>query len=355
MALGVHGLPPVIVMAGLVAFGVAIGVWLMRRAARARSDPQPESPRADEAKRLPADEGGREHGGPILRSDEMFRAVLESSAAAVFIIEDGHVRYANEAASALTGASAAELVDRAFLDRFHPDSHDIVRHRVLKAPSPAVAGLRYEARLTGADDRWVELTGRTLDFGGHPASLVTAFDVTERRRAEEAMRESERRMRDILETVQLVAVLLDREAVITYCNPFFLELVGYEEEDVIGREWFAAFVPEEDRESGRATLRDRMQLGAVAAHEETAIVTRHGDRRVVAWSNTVLRDWTGEVSGTASIGADVTDRRRAEEQLQHDAFHDALTGLPNRALFIDRLQAGQRRLEAVDEEGTVGQ
>ncbi len=351
MSPGVHGLPPVIVMAGLVAFGVAIGVWLVRLAARARSDDQRDLPRADEERSLPVDEGGREHRGATLPSDAMFRAVLEGSAAAVFIIDEGRVRYANEAAAALTGAPAGDLVDRAFLDRFHPDSHEIVRHRVLKPPSPAVAGLRYEARLTGADDRWVELTGRTLDFGGQAASLVTAFDVTERRRAEEAMRESERRMRDILETVQLVAVLLDGEGVITYCNPFFLELVGYEEEDVIGREWFAAFVPEEDRESGRATLRDRMQLGAVAAHEETAIVTRHGDRRVVAWSNTVLRDWTGEISGTASIGADVTDRRRAEEQLQHDAFHDALTGLPNRALFIDRLQAALARLQGAMARG----
>src|SRR5207247_11203034 len=118
-------------------------------------------------------------------SEEKFRAVLEGSAAAVFIIDQGRVRYANEAASALTGAPAVDLLDRAFLDRFHPDSHEIVRHRVLKAPSPAVAGLRYEARLTGADDRWVELTGRTLDLSGQAASLVTAFDVTERRRAEE--------------------------------------------------------------------------------------------------------------------------------------------------------------------------
>ncbi len=75
-------------------------------------------------------------------------------------------------------------------------------------------------------------------------------------------------------------------------------------------------------------------------------MTRHGDRRTVAWSNTVLRDWTGEVSGTASIGADVTDRRRAEEQLQHDAFHDALTGLPNRALFMDRLRHALARCRA---------
>ena len=313
---GVHGLTAVLALMGLVALGMAIGFLLARAARREKAPADPPE-------------------GPPVSSEEKFRGVLEGSAAAVFVIDDGRVRYANQAAGALTGAAPAALVDRAFLDRFHPDSHEIVRHRVLKAPSPAVAGLRYEARLTGTDDRWVELTGRAVDFGGVSAALVTAFDVTERRRAEEAMRESERRMRDILETVQLVAVLLDREGIITYCNPYFLELVGYEEEDVIGREWFSAFVPEEDRESGRATLRDRLQLGAVAAHNETAIVTRHGDRRVIGWSNTVLRDWTGEVSGTASIGADVTDRRRAEEQLQHDAFHDALTGLPNRALFID--------------------
>jgi diguanylate cyclase (GGDEF)-like protein/PAS domain S-box-containing protein len=329
---GVHGLTAVLALTGLLALGMALGFVLAR--AWRKADPAVPPVRA-----------------AGVSSEEKFRAVLEGSAAAVFVIDDGRVRYANQAAAALTGVSPSDLVERAFLDRFHPDSHDIVRHRVLKAPSPAVAGLRYEARLTGADDRWVELTGRAIDFGGQATSLVTAFDVTERRRAEEAMRESERRMRDILETVQLVAVLLDREGVITYCNPFFLELVGYEEEDVIGREWFSAFVPEEDRESGRATLRDRLSLGAVAAHDETAIVTRHGDRRVVGWSNTVLRDWTGEVSGTASIGADVTDRRRAEEQLQHDAFHDALTGLPNRALFIDRLQAALARLQGAIARG----
>ena len=329
---GVHGLTAVLALMGLVALGMAIGFLLARAARREKAPADPPE-------------------GPPVSSEEKFRGVLEGSAAAVFVIDDGRVRYANQAAGALTGATPSDLVDRAFLDRFHPDSHEIVRHRVLKAPSPAVAGLRYEARLTGTDDRWVELTGRAVDFGGVAAALVTAFDVTERRRAEEAMRESERRMRDILETVQLVAVLLDREGVITYCNPYFLELVGYEEEDVIGREWFSAFVPEEDRESGRATLRDRLQLGAVAAHNETAIVTRHGDRRVIGWSNTVLRDWTGEVSGTASIGADVTDRRRAEEQLQHDAFHDALTGLPNRALFIDRLQAALARLQGAMSRG----
>src|SRR6185436_17950002 len=160
---GVHGLAAVLAVIGLVALGMAIGFTLTRAVRR------------EKASATPADR-------PAASGEEKFRAVLEGSAAAVFVIDDGRVRYANQAASVLTGASPSDLVERAFLERFHPDSHDIVRHRVLKAPSPAVAGLRYEARLAGADDRWVELTGRAIDFGGVSAALVTAFDVTERRR-----------------------------------------------------------------------------------------------------------------------------------------------------------------------------
>ena len=131
---GVHGLAAVLAMTGLLALGVAIGFVLARSLRKA----DPSVP--------PAPAGG-------VSSEQKFRAVLEGSAAAVFVIEDGRVRYANQAAGALTGASPSGLVERAFLDRFHPDSHDIVRHRVLKAPSPAVAGLRYEARLTGTYQR----------------------------------------------------------------------------------------------------------------------------------------------------------------------------------------------------------
>src|SRR4051812_4539785 len=102
----------------LVAGAAAAAAAVLRRAPSAAA---PSPPAVDDALR---------------RSEETFRAVLEGSAAAVFLIEDGRIRYANAAASALTAVPVADLLDRSFLDRFHAHSHDVVRHRVLRAPSP---------------------------------------------------------------------------------------------------------------------------------------------------------------------------------------------------------------------------
>src|SRR5262249_16902236 len=86
-----------------------------------------------------------------------------------------------------------------------------------------------------------------------------------------------------------------------------------------------------------------LAAGMTAPHDEYPIATRHGDHRLISWSHTVLRGLHGEVVGTASIGADITERKHAEERLVHEALHDALTGLPNRPLFMDRLNTGLGR------------
>src|SRR5262249_15111064 len=103
-------------------------------------------------------------------------------------------------------------------------------------------------------------------------------------------------------------------------------------------DWFGAFVPAEHRESTRAAFVERLKNGSGNAYEEYEVETHDGELRLVGWNHTVLRDARGTVVGAASIGADITERKRAEERLVHEAFHDALTGLANRALFMDRLR-----------------
>jgi len=284
--------------------------------------------------------------GPAPAADARFRALTEAIAAAVLIVEDDVIRYANPAAGASTGRRREELVGTSFSALVHADLRETVERR-MRVPPPAGLPQRFETKLAGRDGRavWVDLTLTTVEHEGSRALLAIGFDITDRKLAEDAMRESERRLRDLIENVQLISLLVDAAGDVSFANEYVLELLGYAEEEVVGRSWFDLALPEDERAAVRESFLDRMRHGIVAPHDEYEIVTARGDRRVVSWNNTVLRDPAGGIAGMASIGADVTESRRAEERLLHDALHDALTELPNRALFMDRLRAAVARLK----------
>jgi diguanylate cyclase (GGDEF)-like protein/PAS domain S-box-containing protein len=286
---------------------------------------------------------------PASGADPRFVALTEACAAAVLIIQDDVVRYANPAASASTGTRHDALVGASFAALVHPDFREAYRQRTLAPPS-ALAGIpqRFEMKLAsrnGGNGTWLDLTLSRVEYDGAGALMAMGFDITDRKLAEEAMRESERRLRDLIENVQLISLLVETGGEVSFANEYVLELLGCAEEDVIGRNWFDLAVPEEHRAALKESFLDRMRQGIVAPHDEYEIVTTRGERRLVSWNNTVLHDPGGAPAGMASIGADVTERRRAEERLLHDAIHDSLTQLPNRALFMDRLRGAVARLK----------
>jgi diguanylate cyclase (GGDEF)-like protein/PAS domain S-box-containing protein len=183
----------------------------------------------------------------------------------------------------------------------------------------------------------VEVTAYDMRLPGRRARMAMAVDTNAARRMEEALRESERRFRDMLDTIEMLAVLLDVLGTVTYCNPYVLRITGYDKEHVIGRNFFELFAPPERRDRVSREFLENVGRGVFAAHIEMEIVTREGERRIILWNNTILRSTEKSVLGLASVGSDVTEQRMAESQLNHNAFHDSLTGLPNRALFLDRV------------------
>lgn len=146
-----------------------------------------------------------------------------------------------------------------------------------------------------------------------------ALDMMEREKqrklASYALQISENRFRELLENVHLISILLDNQGNLTFCNPYLLELTGYTSEEIIGTNWFEFMIPDAQQETLKEIFKDR-EKGEIVSHTENAILTKNGALRTIRWSNTVLRDAAGKVSGTASIGEDITERRLAEQALK---------------------------------------
>jgi diguanylate cyclase (GGDEF)-like protein/PAS domain S-box-containing protein len=272
------------------------------------------------------------------QSEQTFRTLTESAPAAIFICEAGRFVYMNHAAELMTGYPAAALRSIPAWEIAEPTSRDLLR-ALLSPDYGELVPARREVCLDTrhGDERWVDLTVAPLPGRGAGASMITAYDITESKLTHDMARASERRLRDMLENVKLAALTLDTEGVVTYCNEYLLELLGCDMEELAGSRWFSLWVPADQRDTLQSAFSSNLAAGMTAPHDEYPIVTRHGDSRLISWSHTVLRGLHGEITGTASIGADVTERKRAEQRLVHEALHDALTGLPNRSLFMDRL------------------
>jgi PAS domain S-box-containing protein len=149
-------------------------------------------------------------------------------------------------------------------------------------------------------------------------------NALERKRAEKAHYESERRMRELLETINLLAVMLDRNGNILFCNDCLLKLLGANKEETLGENWFQHIVPEPDQSRFLIEFPKFLANANIPSPIEYPIITSAGKVRQIRWDNTLLRDPDGHVVGAASIGRDLTVELELEKQLRNSQKHEAL-------------------------------
>jgi PAS domain S-box-containing protein len=173
----------------------------------------------------------------------------------------------------------------------------------------------YSGRREAFDQEETQLLAQLADDLAYGVAALRTR--VEQQRAEEMLRESERRLRTVLETVSLVGLMMDRQGNITLCNEYLLALTGWKRDEVMGRNCFEVFLSPEVRSAiSREVSPDSIGAGEIPAHYLNEIVTRAGERRLVDWNNTIIRDRGGQVAGVACIGADITERKRAEEEVR---------------------------------------
>lgn len=180
----------------------------------------------------------------------------------------------------------------------------------------------------------VEVAAQNIIYGGRRARMVMITDLTQQKKAESALHQSESRILTLLDSMSEGLLQVDLEDRILYANNRVFEMTGYTEEELLGTSWSRLMV--DNGPDFLDEVNDRRARG-ISDRYEVRIRKKSGEIIWLLIGGAPLTDSDGKLIGSMGVLGDITERKRAEERLIHDALHDGLTGLANRTLFMDHL------------------
>jgi len=272
---------------------------------------------------------------------DRFRSIFDHAPIGVAVVSlEGRYLQVNRSLCEILGYTEEELQALTWQEITHPDdlavSSAFVR-RILEGEFP-----RYhlEKRFLHSDGHivWASLSVSLLrNAEDEPLSFVSQIqDVTERKEVEQVIVESEERFRSLVQYSSDIITILEADGTVRYTSPAVEKVMGYKPEEQVGTNAFESVHPD-DRDRALDTFAEILKRPGLHPPLEFRLPHKDGSWRYLEHIvNNLLDDPV--VRGVVITTRDVTERNAMEDQLHHQAFHDPLTGLPNRTLFMDRLE-----------------
>jgi diguanylate cyclase (GGDEF)-like protein/PAS domain S-box-containing protein len=286
----------------------------------------------------------------LQRSEARFRAISDASPLGIFVSDTGgSCIYTNAAYQRISGLSFKQTLGTRWSMAIHPED----RQRVIDSWRTAAqrdAPFRAEFRFQRQDGSvvWTRVNSAVMHDGMMPRGHVqTVEDVTERkltefglRRAEEELFQEKERAQVTLNSIGDAVLCTDTQGSVTYLNKVAETMTGWSGEEALGRPFSEVFriINGETRERAvnpaqRALTEDTI-VGLAA---DCVLVRRDGTEAAIEDSAAPIHDRNGNVSGAVIVFHDVSQSRAMASKMEHQAKHDFLTGLPNRAQLMERL------------------
>ncbi|HRE15824.1 MAG TPA: ATP-binding protein, partial [Rhodocyclaceae bacterium] len=220
----------------------------------------------------------------------------------------------------------------------HPEDRggvELIIQRAMSAETPFE--IEFRILWPNGEIRFIKGIGRIfLGEGKRPQRMIgTNWDQTGLKRSELALQAESEKIQRYLDVAEVILLAFDDAANITMLNRKGYQVLGYAEGELIGKNWFTTCLPPEQSETMFGVYQ-QILAGRLEPFEsyENEVVTRSGERRWVAWHNTVLRDEAGEIIGTLSSGEDITERTLLDSALYFVARREASS---TRLGFINEL------------------
>ncbi|MGZ6219475.1 MAG: PAS domain S-box protein, partial [Syntrophales bacterium] len=266
----------------------------------------------------------------VREGEKLFQSLTENSFAAAFIVQNGKFRYINTSAVAYAGYTAEDLIGKDSDIIVHPDDRAMVKEKardMLQGRDSAPFGFRMVTK-KGATRSILQIVS-PIQYDGKPALLGNAIDVTQRKKAEEALRESERRLSDIIDFLPDATLAIDRKGTVIAWNRAMEEMTGVKAESMLGKGDYEYALPFYGKRSSllidqvlKTDKKTEPHYHTVPEKEqdllivETWVPSLKGKKAFLWAKASPLYDSKGELIGAIESMRDITKRKEAEKMLQ---------------------------------------
>jgi PAS domain S-box-containing protein len=285
----------------------------------------------------------------VRESEEQYRVLVEQANDGILIVQDGMIKFANRRLAEANGRTVEEIVNTNFLDYVRPDEVPIVANRYRRRLAGEDVEQIYETVLLHREGHEipVEINAGAMTYQGSPAVLAFIRVTTERKLAEEALRQSEEKLRAVVEASPLPMLTIQSGGIVTLWNPAAESLFGWSEDEVLGK--YIPIVPRDRQEEHRNLRRRTFQRGEVLTGLEVVRRKKDGTLVDVALSTAPIYDAEGNIESVMAVVEDISERKRTESALKQseEKFRALFEHTPGIAFVIDsdRDDIGLRALE----------
>ena len=247
----------------------------------------------------------------------------------------------DEATTKILGWTAEEMVGLRSLDFVHPEDQDRAIQSwmgMLSEPGTVQPPARLRHRRADGSWAWFEVTNHNgLADPDRGYVLAEMIDISDEMGAQEALREREEFVEAVLGASEALVIVLDPQGRVERFNGACERVSGYLAAEAVGRVFWDLLLPSDEVEAVRAVF-DELQAGVFPNSFENNWLTTAGELRLIHWENTCLTDEGGVVTHVIATGIDITERKKAEEELHHELklMHVLMENVPAQVYFKDR-------------------